>query len=313
MLKRARAHNQIARAVYRTRVREGKTADQKAPSDFFRVSSTYECRRKLFYDRTGTKVWTPFEPFRRCKFEAGDLFHDYVRGTLIPRHTPWYVTSWNPEVLLERTYEVKIPRLDAPKEKETIRVRLKGHPDGILHRHGCVRPQGLLEVKSTNTFSYKKIHSLAFQDPTHWSVSYLRQANRYAHMWNELHKSEARVPAIVVFSYNTNGDEDDLTKLPFRDYWYKPDKKAFELDLINLAIVERSIRDDQVPEKHYSKPEWQCRGCFYHKQCWPEDWKKQKAKAKQPRRSRTRPTGDIADARPVPTAGRPLGSGNVSR
>lgn len=283
---RARAHNQLAKAVHRRRVSQGRTADQKPASDFFRVSATWECDRKLYFGRIGKRIWTPFSPSTKEKMEKGDLMHDYIRGVLIPEYTPWHVRDWKPEDFLQVTYPVELGG-------EVFHIDLRGHPDGTLWKKGLKKPQALLEVKSTNTFSYKKINNLAFQDPTYWAFSYFVQANRYAHMHNHLHPDQ-KVPAICIIVYNVNGDEDDLTKLPWRDWWFKLDTDLFHEDLRRLASIERSIRDGQVPESCYTKPDWQCRGCFYHRHCWPEDWKKQQAKAKQPRRSRTCPAGSIA-------------------
>jgi len=237
--------------------------------------------------------------------ELGNLLHDHIRGVLIPQYTPWYVKNWNPEQLLEVTYDVEL-------DGEIIKVTLQGHPDGQLWRQRLRKPQAMFEVKTTNTFSYRKTTGLAFQDPTHWSKSYLVQGNRYGNMWNMLHPDK-KVPALCVLVYNVNGDEDKITGLPWRDYWFKLSKEAFAADLRRLAIIERSIHDGQVPEKFYQKPDWQCRGCFYHRHCWEEDWKKEQAKAKQPRGSRTRPAGSSADSRQVPAAGKPFGAGDVSR
>lgn len=318
MLARARAHNQLARTVYQTRKRTGQATDQRQASDFFRVSSTFECDRKLYYGRTGAKIWTPFTPRTREKMELGDLLHDHIRGVLIPRYTPWYVKNWNPEVLMDMDYHVRIPILDARRPKsgtvltETIKVNLSGHPDGQLWRQKLQKSQAMLEVKTTNTFSYRKTTNLGFQDPTHWSKSYLIQGNRYGNIWNRLHPKE-KVPALCVLVYNVNGDEDKITHLPWRDYWFKLDKAVFAMDLRRLATIERSIRDGQVPERYYQKPDWQCRGCFYHRLCWEEDWKKEQVKAKQPRRSRTRPAGSSADSRQISTVSKPSRAGDVSR
>lgn len=303
MLRRARAHNQLAQAVHRTRKRLGPATDQKDATDAFRMSGTSECDRKLYYGRKGAKVWTPFDPCTREKLEKGDLLHDYIRGELIPKYTPWHVSDWNPETLLETTYAFP---------SEGVSFKLNGHPDGILWRKGCKYPQALLEIKTTNTFSYKKTTGLAFQDASHWSKGYLIQGNRYANVWNTKYP-EARVPAICLFLYNVNGEKDKLTSLPWRDYWFKPDTDLFMMDLRRLACIERSVRDGRVPERHYTRPDWQCRGCFYHRHCWEDDWKKLQAKAKQPRGSRPRPPGSLEDTSQVPAAGRPFGSGDVSR
>jgi len=56
---------------------------------------------------------------------------------------------------------------DAKPEKEIIEVDLCGHPDSVLWHKDRAKPQALLEVKTTNCFSYRKINSLAFQDPSY--------------------------------------------------------------------------------------------------------------------------------------------------
>lgn len=295
----ARIHNQISRAAFKTYKRRGPKLDQGLPTSYFRVSDTYECDRRLYFKRTGAHIWNPYSPVTREKFAKGNLLHDHVRGFVIPKLTPWVVSHWQPEELLTCRYEI-----------DGIKLEMRGHCDGILWKAKLKKPQGLLEVKSTGLFSYKKTTSLNFTDPTHWSISYPIQGNRYLHMWNELHPEE-KVPAIVILVYNVNGDEDPLTNMPFRDYWFKPDHELFAQDLRRLARIERSIRDGEIPKAYYEKCEWQCKGCPYFKQCWPEKFAKAQEKAKQPRRPRASATSSVKVPRRVPAAGRPLGTGDV--
>lgn len=254
-------HGRIAAQVRDGVGQEETDKPQREQVDFYRVSETSKCDRRVYYARTSEPVSNPFPPETIEKMKKGELLHDHLRD-LITKHSGWTVGRREEEF----TGIFKVG---------DVNVKLVGHTDGVLSSKRSRRPIGILEVKTTSDWSYKQIVKLDFKDPSHYSAGYLLQGNRYVHLYNlmdtktKLVKRHMLIRSICICIYNVNGTVDDLTGFPMRDYWFAADTELFHRDMRRLAAIERNVIDGKIPERYYQKITWECTGCLWFDTCWP--------------------------------------------
>jgi hypothetical protein len=249
------AHNLLAHEMRDSALAWSWTHDQPKRRDplMVRCSELDNCLRAVAYSALGTPIDNPWDLNTREKLEKGNLLQDRIRGFLIPELTSWWVSCWKPEVELS----LPVPGAEVP---------LVGHPDGILN-HKFSGERALLEVKSTSSFGYNSVCKGAFTNPEDYSMGYWRQANRYFQMWNRLFPKHS-VDTICILLYNVNGNEDPLTEIPLRDYWFDGSKAAFEEDLKRVRHLEEALRHEKLPAREYALDHWRCKGCLWKHRCW---------------------------------------------
>lgn len=256
--------NRIAHAI---RVHYEDNPQVYEARDYFRMSETTPCPRRLYYSRKGERVSNPFPPAVRMKMELGDIVHNYIRMK-ISEVTGWMITNQEEELVLKNGADG---------------LQLIGHLDGIIRQ--CVSsspeastpmnilssksrsPIAVLEVKSTGEYGYASVKKTAFRDPTHYSHKYLIQGHRYIAAWNKKYPKE-KVDTLCLILYNTNASPDKDTGVVFRDYWFKFDKHLLEDDLAFLSAVDKKIKAGEEPARGCLKDSMECKGCLYRDGCW---------------------------------------------
>lgn len=227
------------------------------PRNYYRVSDTFTCPLRHWHVRTGEIPSDPPKAPDLFRMSTGDVLHDFIRRIVIPSYTDYTVTCWEPEELMKACFTVN---------KQDI--WLHGKADGLLIHRKTGEP-ALLEIKSTSTFGYRGTLKANFQDPYHYSMSYVKQAIRYCGLWNKAMKGRYKqVSQYVILIVNRNADMDknDAQTVQMMDYWFHYDKQDFESDLAYLAMVQKQIKQGQP--SRLDKPGVDCDLCTRKTRCW---------------------------------------------
>lgn len=261
-MKAARPHNTLAHRVgigVRDVIEAGERVKER---DYFRGSDTHNCGKKHWYTRKGIRASNPFPPDLWDKFSKGHLLEEHLLGTVLPKWGGSEVTYRQEQV--NAVFEVN----GGPP------VHILGNVDGVIAgKDGAY----LLEVKSTSEWGYRSVvKAFAENDASHYSQGYVKQANRYAYAWNATKPMPPypRIVGLVILLYNVNGSKDPETGLPWRDWWFELDPELLKADLEFLGQVEVQIQHGQQPERGYANLGWECAGCQWCFECWPQGERK---------------------------------------
>lgn len=227
------------------------------PVGVYRMSETGLCQRKIVYARTNTPKSNRPEPYELERMDKGDALHDYIRNVVIPTYTGYQVIEQEDELHLGQDG-----------------IIFDGHTDGLLatkpkSKRIKPKPIAILEVKTMSDWGFKEVEKRNFEDPTHYSMGYVRQGNRYC---AAKRKKYPDLNMICILCYNCDGKPSKVTQLPFRDYWFHFDQEALDRDIEQRIQLEKGIKDGHLPPRYYpAKGDWGCKICSWRDRCWDVD------------------------------------------
>jgi hypothetical protein len=232
--------------------------------DYFRGSETDACARKIWFARRGVTPSVPFSPVAQEKMRKGDRYQDYIRE-LIHKYSDYRVT------------QIEVPLTGTFTAKNGTVVSLSGRIDGVLEDDSG--DLALLEVKTTSHWGMTGLMKSKFLDQEHYTWGYVLQCHRYIAMWNAAFP-DGKISKFCLFVYDVNGDEVEDLEFPAKDFWFKYNPKIWEEEVERLARIEEALREDTMPERCYPKIDWECAGCPYLFQCWPDESEREYASSK---------------------------------
>lgn len=192
------------------------------------ISDIGKCPRALVYKWRATPG-KEMSPRSYFVFEDGDLHHKAVKDVL---------RKAGIEFTMEET-----PILDTERN-------LKGKLDAVIRVNGKYY---VLEIKSVSANSFYKIRRWGVQE------EHELQLQAYLYYAQNLFKQNTKEGILLYKCKDTSEFEDFLIK-------YDEQKT---LNFFNtLSEVELHLKNGTLPERPYSRTDWQCRYCEFEFICW---------------------------------------------